>query len=101
MFSMLVAHALHLGYGIRFGDLFRDPRVFGEFGVKKGYGRAYSCHKLKLAGDLNLTLDGVYLRGEAAQEAHGKLHDYWDLIGGSKRIKSDMNHYSLGWGRYR
>ena len=101
MLPLLILYAEFLGYGVRRGDLFRDPRVHGEFGVKKGYGRAYSCHKLKLAADLNMTKDNVYLQGQAAQEVHNKLHDFWDLLGGSKRIKSDMNHYSLGWKGYR
>ena len=50
----LYAKAHELGFEIRKGDAFRDPRVHGPFGVKKGYGHKNSCHKLKLAEDLNL-----------------------------------------------
>ena len=101
LYPFLIAYAEILGYQVRCGDLFRDARVHGKFGEKKGYGRAFSCHKLKLAIDLNIMKDGVYLRGQAATEAHNKLHDLWDLLGGSKRIKSDMNHYSLEHNGYR
>ena len=69
------------------GDAFRDPRVHGELGVKKGYGHAKSCHKLKLAQDLNFENDVDHARG----------HDKWDTMGGSTRLLHDMNHYSFEW----
>ena len=49
----LINKAHSLGFSIRGGDLFRDPRVFGVSGIGKGYGRASSLHKQKLAIDLN------------------------------------------------
>lgn len=101
MYPLLILYAQYHGYEIRTGDAFRDPRLHGEFGEKKAYGHAFSCHKQKLAIDLNLTKDGVYLEGAEAQEAHTRLHDFWDLLGGSERIKHDMNHYSLAYGGYR
>jgi len=72
------------------GDAFRDPRVHGEWGEKKAYGATFSCHKLKLADDLNFEKD----------EDHVKAHDHWDSIGGAKRILKDLNHYSSGWQGY-
>jgi len=72
------------------GDAYRDPRLHGEMGVKMGYGAANSCHKLKLARDLNF----VDVKG-FRNEFHNELHDYWDSIGGSPRIIGDMNHFSL------
>jgi hypothetical protein len=101
MEPLLFLYTQFLGYSIRGGDGFRDPRTHGEFGEKKGYGRKYSCHKLKLARDLNLAKDGIYLEGEAAQIAHEKIHDFWDLLGGAQRIAGDMNHYSLEHNGYR
>jgi hypothetical protein len=101
LYPLLVPYLISLGYQIRSGDLFRDERVHGAFGIKKGYGRAFSCHKLKLAIDLNVMKNGIYLRGEEANEAHHKAHDYWDSLGGSKRILRDMNHYSLLHNGYR
>ena len=85
-----------LGYEIRGGDLFRDPRVHGKMGVKMAsYGHMNSNHKQKLAIDLNITEDGVYLTGIPAKEAHNLIHDWWDEQGGSERIPHDLNHYSL------
>lgn len=57
----LIDKAHELGFEIRGGDLFRDPRVHGEAGKKKGYGNRFSSHKLKLAIDLNLFKDGTYM----------------------------------------
>jgi hypothetical protein len=91
----LLNHIHLMGYEARLGDLFRDSRVHGDVGVKMGYGHKNSCHKLKLAIDINLTKDGVYLEGAAAQIAHNQIHDYWDMVGGSERIAHDLNHYSL------
>lgn len=69
------------------GDAFRDPRVFGEIGESKGYGHPKSCHKLKLAQDLNFENDADHVRA----------HDEWDKRGGAPRIPHDMNHYSFEW----
>ena len=92
---LLLNHVHELGYEARLGDLFRDPRAFGHVGEFKGYGHKNSCHKLKLALDINITQNGVYLTGPAAEIAHNRIHDYWDMIGGSPRIAHDLNHYSL------
>lgn len=72
------------------GDSFRDPRVHGDFGAKKGYGHPFSCHKLKLADDLNFEVVCDHVRA----------HDKWDELGGAKRLLHDMNHYSSGWEKY-
>lgn len=95
MLPKLISHIHSLGYEIRGGDLFRDPKVFGHMGEEKGYGHKNSNHKQKLAIDLYLTQDGVYLEGEAAKVAHNECHDFWDMIGGAERIENDLNHYSL------
>ena len=50
----LIDYAYFKGYEVTLGDAYRDPRVFGQIGVKKGYGRSKSNHKIKLAIDLNL-----------------------------------------------
>jgi hypothetical protein len=94
------AHAL--GFEIRGGDLFRDPRAFGRLGeVMRNYfgtliyGHRYSCHKLKLAIDLNLTLAGVLI---ISTEGHRELGEWWEKQhelcswGGDF---NDGNHYSL------
>jgi len=90
MLPALLAELKRLGLKARGGDLFRDPRLHGEIGEQKGYGHKNSCHKLKLAIDINLVKDG-----KLTEEGHDLLHDFWDTIGGAPRIPHDMNHYSL------
>lgn len=90
-----------LGFEIRGGDLFRDPRPHGAFGVKKSYGSKHSSHKLKLAIDLNITKDGVYLKKTSD---HQDIGEWWEkqheLCRWGGRFKGgDGNHYSLEhWG---
>ena len=38
-----------------FGDAYRDERLHGKYGEKRGYGHAESDHKRRLAVDLNLS----------------------------------------------
>ena len=73
----LIDKAHELGFEIRGGDLFRDKRVHGEYGVKRSYASAYSKHKLKLAIDLFLTKDGVYL---TATEDYKVLGLWWESL---------------------
>ena len=91
----LLTEAHALGYDIRGGDLFRDPRVHGEVGKKMGYGHPRSAHKNKLAIDLNLFKGGAYL---STTEDHQPLGEWWekqnDLCRWGGRFK-DGNHYSL------
>ena len=106
---ILKEYARYHGYELRDGDAFRDKRMHGDLGqpnvikalidsgmVEKSwfdergyasYGHINSCHKLKLAKDLNVTQDGVYLQGQTATDAHNFLHDFWDMLGGSERCE--------------
>jgi hypothetical protein len=94
MESKLLAKAAEIaereGICVTGGDAYRDPRLHGGMGVRLGYGAASSCHKLRLARDLNF----VDQRG-FRNEFHVELHDYWDSVGGATRIVGDMNHFSL------
>lgn len=85
--SLLIVWAHENGIKVRKKDAFRDERLHGRWGEKKGYGAATSVHKLSLAQDL-------YTKNDAD---HVKLHDKWDSMGGAKRIADDMNHYSFEW----
>ena len=91
----LLAKAFELGFEVAGGDLFRDPRVHGELGVKLGYGHPKSAHKLKIAIDLNLFKNGVFL---SATEDHKELGEWWEkqheLCRWGGRF-NDGNHYSL------
>ena len=93
MLAKLVTYAYEQGYELTLGDAYRDPRVFGEHGTKGGYGSAYSNHKLRLAQDLNLFKNGVWL---ANTDDHQFLGEYWESLGGSWGGRfNDGNHYSL------
>lgn len=93
MVADLIIKAYSLGYEITLGDAYRDPRLHGELGVKKGYGHPKSAHKNRLAIDLNLFKDGKFLEGT---EAHKDLGEWWESQGGSWGGRfNDGNHYSL------
>lgn len=94
MVADLIIQAYSMGYEVTLGDAYRDPRLHGDIGIKKGYGEAKSFHKPRLAIDLNLFKDGKYLDGT---EYHKPLGEWWEQQGGTwgGRFR-DGNHYSLG-----
>jgi len=84
-----------VGYTWTDGDAFRDPRVHGEFGEKKGYGSSHSMHKLKLAEDINLFKNGKFL---SDTEDHRNIGMYWESLGLDHKwggYSGDGNHYSI------
>lgn len=99
----LVHYIYGKGYTIRWGDGYRDPRVHGEMGEKKGYGHKNSCHKLRLAQDINLFKDGHYL---IKTEDHKEFGEYWKSLDpvncwGGDFKRPDGNHYSKTYGGHR
>lgn len=93
MIPSLINKAKELGFEITLGDAYRDPRLHGELGVKKGYGHSKSCHKLRLAIDLNLFKDGKFL---GSSEDHKPLGEWWESQGGTWGGRfNDGNHYAL------
>ena len=89
------------GYECTLGDAYRDPRSHGEMNEKKAYGRAKSAHKQRLAIDLNLFLDGVYLRDTRAHKPFGEFWEglHKDHRWGGRFTKPDGNHYARRhWG---
>ena len=85
MVADLIIFAYDEGYELTFGDAYRDPRV--------EYGHAESLHRSRLAIDLNLFKDQVYL---TATDDHTPLGEYWESIGGTWGGRfNDGNHYSL------
>lgn len=97
-FGNLIRYAYGRGYNLTFGDAYRDPRVFGSFGEKKAYSAASSVHKIRLAGDLNLFVEGKWISGE--HPAWDDLGAYWKSLhpdarwGGDFKSK-DLNHFSF------
>ena len=86
MVSLLLDYADMLGYEITLGDAYRDARC--------PYGSENSFHHKRLAIDLNLFRNGVYLKNTLD---HKPLGEFWEFIGGSWGGRwNDGNHYSLG-----
>jgi len=83
--GLLIWYAIYRGYQVTLGDAYRDPRC--PYGAKK------SAHHDRLAIDINLFKDGVYLD---QTEDHRSLGEWWESIGGiwGGRFKiPDGNHY--------
>lgn len=84
--AKLIVFAESQGIPPRIKDAFRDERVHGKFGERKGYGSPHSVHKLGLAVDLYTP----------NPEHHEVLHNYWDeVLYSAPRIINDRNHYSF------
>lgn len=93
--SKLLIFAHEKGYEITLGDAYRDSRLHGAVGIKKGYGHSKSAHKQRLAIDLNLFKNGVYL---IKTQDHKELGTYWESLDPLCRWGgrfNDGNHYSL------
>lgn len=91
----LIDKAHEMGYEVTLGDAYRDPRVFGQVGVRQGYGYPKSAHKQRCAIDLNLFKDGQYLQ---KTEDHKLLGEWWEQQHPSARWGgrfNDGNHYSM------
>jgi len=95
--AQLIDFATSQGYDLTFGDAYRDHRLHGKSGERKGYGASNSVHKLRLAVDFNLFLDGEYITDGDCEE-YKLLGEAWESIhplarwGG--RFK-DANHFSF------
>lgn len=84
-----------LGWELTHGDGYRDPRV--------PYGKPNSLHKVRLAVDFNLFVDGEYIdcMGTSREiqrewELYEKVGVYWESIGGAWGGRfQDPNHFSL------
>lgn len=91
MVADLIMWAYDHGYELTLGDAYRDPRT--------PYGHPDSLHRKRLAVDLNLFKNGVYL---TRTEDHAPLGEYWESIGGSWGGRfQDGNHYSLEYSGIR
>ena len=79
--------------------MYRSPEQ-AALNAQHWIGIANSLHTLRLAFDVNLFKDGVYLTESAAYEPLGV---YWesldpDCAWGGRFSKPDGNHLSLSWG---
>jgi len=86
--ARLLLYAESLGYQVTLGDAYATTgHIEGSF------------HYKRLAIDLNLFIDGEYIRDS---RGHDRLGVFWKLLGGSwggDFPNKDFNHYS--WGESR
>jgi hypothetical protein len=78
------------------GDAYRDPRVFGMYGDRKGYGASRSQHKRRLAMDLNLFKKDDEGEWEycTSTDDHEPLGLKWEEMGHTWGGRfNDGNHY--------
>lgn len=87
--ALLIQFATIKGYSLTFGDAYRDPRLHGESGEKQGYGAANSVHKLRLAVDFNLFVDGIYI-SHSTHQAWDELGEFWKSLHSSARWGGDF-----------
>jgi hypothetical protein len=82
MVAQLIVFADSLGYELTFGDAYATTGHMNN-----------SLHGQRLAIDLNLFQDGIYL---VSTDDHLPLGEFWESIGGSWGGRfNDGNHYSL------
>jgi hypothetical protein len=93
----LILKADSLGYEITFGEAYRSPEEAARL-ARLGRGILKSLHTSRLAIDINLFKDGVYL---PSTESHKELGEYWESLS-TDEIKcawggrfEDGNHYSV------
>jgi len=103
--TKLIQYIYDSGYTCTFGDAYRSPKAHGGMGEKGPYGRARSAHKQRLAVDLNLFKDGMWLTKSSDHKPFG---EYWKSLRPDHRWGGDFssieknrdgNHYSKRyWG---
>jgi hypothetical protein len=98
MVMALIQHAYAIGYELSLGEAWR-PEETAQYYAKAGKGIADSLHCVRLAIDLNVFKDGVWLM-DGKQFAD--LGTYWkslanDAAWGQDFKKPDGNHFSLGY----
>lgn len=97
MAALLILKAYELGYEITLGEAWRTPEQ-AKANAAAGRGISNSLHMDRLAIDLNLFKDGVYL---TKTDAHRELGEWWEqqhpLARWGGRF-NDGNHYSLEHG---
>lgn len=94
MVAKLIIWAYDHGYELTLGEAQRS-QAQADANARSGAGISKSLHLKRLAIDLNLFKDGIYLTDSAV---HLPLGEYWESLGGSwggRFSRPDGNHYSL------
>lgn len=97
LFAKLILHAISLGYEVTLGETWRAPETVAAYAAD-GRGISHSLHPLKLAGDMNLFRNGIYLDKTSD---HEELGTWWEGLSCDDFICAwggrfnDGNHYSI------
>lgn len=94
--SKLIAKAAELGYGVTLGEAWRTPEQ-AQWDADHHIGIAHSLHMERLAIDLNLFKDGVFL---TTPDAYMQLGTWWKTLGAAYRYGGDFtirdyDHFSI------
>lgn len=93
----LIDWAYANGFELTFGEAYRTPEQ-AALNAQKGSGIANSLHTQRLAVDLNLFRDGIYLTDSASYKPLG---NFWKSLdpdccwGGDFVSRPDGNHFSI------
>lgn len=85
--AILLAYAFKQGYQVTLGDAYRDPRV--------PYGHMASCHRKRLAIDLNIFKDGRYLQANGEYDDLGIFWESLDPMASWGGRFGDDGHFSF------
>lgn len=96
---LLLQYIFARGYEATLGEAWRT-QAQAQANAASGAGIADSLHIERLAIDVNLFRDGLYL-GDS--ESHRPFGTFWKSLGddhfwGGDFTKPDGNHYSIGYG---
>ena len=96
---LLLQYMTALGYEYTLGEAWRT-QAQANANAASGAGISNSLHIERLAIDINLFKDGMYL---ADSESHRPFGTFWKSLGpdhfwGGDFSRPDGNHYSIGYG---
>jgi hypothetical protein len=100
LIAKLIIRAYELGHEVTLGEAWRPPETAKLYALD-GRGVENSLHPLRLAMDINLFKDGVFLRNNADYEQLGL---YWESLSTSEYTCTwggrfgDGNHFSIEHG---
>ena len=92
MAAHLILKAEAMGWEVTLGEAWRSEEEARRLAAhRQGIKRSLHCDRLAI--DLNLFVDGVWLQ---STEAHRELGEWWESMGGAWGGRfGDGNHYSL------
>lgn len=92
MAAHLILKAEAMGWEVTLGEAWRSEEEARRLAAHRA-GIRRSLHCDRLAIDINLFVDGVWLQ---STEAHRELGEWWESVGGAWGGRfGDGNHYSL------